>query len=151
MEDFNITVQGLIELDSIGATSHEKNVVGTSHKFMKLDQAFGNISCITRWTQVHPRLLFGNSSDHAVKYIELLASEKGPKPFKFYNSLPWDPNFNDIFISTWVVGIENTPNFRLHQKIKFEACSMVMGSEQWEQCQTLSSYDNEIKKLEEEL
>lgn len=85
--DFNLVVEDLIELDNVGGTFTWSNGFSPQHTRTKLDRAFGNQLWIDRWAQVRLSLLHGNTSDHTALLIELIETERAPKPFHFLNNL----------------------------------------------------------------
>lgn len=111
-------VQGLIELDAIGGVFTWLNGSGPTSTYTRLDRILASPPWINKWSQVQPTLLFGNTSDHAAMYLELIVAEHGSKPFKFYNSWTRDHAFNDVFADSWVAAVKGRPLFRLHRKMK---------------------------------
>lgn len=68
--------------------------------------------------EMRPMLLYGKTSDHAMLLIELIASKRGNKPFKLYNSWLRNHTFNEMFKKKWETEIVGSPLFRLFHKIK---------------------------------
>lgn len=69
-------VKGLVELEAVDGRFTWANAMRPLHIQTCLDRVFGNMRWITYWLQVNPMLLFGQTSDHVVLYVELIALEK---------------------------------------------------------------------------
>lgn len=88
----------MTELNTIGRHFMWSKGFRPQHTMTKLDRALGNtLWNITCWLQIHPTLLFGNSSDHASLLMEFFEVKKGSKPFKYYNSWLRQELFNNVF------------------------------------------------------
>lgn len=106
------------ELQTTGGLHTWSNGRGCQHTKSRLDMAFRNLRWITRWRQMCPHLLFGNTSDHAVIQIDLINVESGCKPFCGFNSWIRILTFNEIFRKAWLTRVEGTPLYWLQQKIR---------------------------------
>lgn len=71
--DFNDAIQSLVKLDPVGDTTWA-NWTGPMHRRSRIDKVFDNLEWVLRWPRVTTKLLYGNTSDHVVLYIELVAS-----------------------------------------------------------------------------
>lgn len=83
--EFNNATKRLIELSTIGGPFRWCNGYALQHTD-ETRLCLVNDRWASKWSQVRPIILFGNSSDHAAILIELLPIEYSSKPFKFYNS-----------------------------------------------------------------
>lgn len=73
----------------------------------------------SRWPQIHPSILFGHTSDHAMLKFELTQVKQGIKPFFYYSSWLHMHSFNDLFRESWEVQVIDAPLYNLHYKLRF--------------------------------